>query len=59
MKTSQERIADILCRYIDNDLQSADTDYVREVLRDVCVCTTEELEDIGLSYLFEEERNIN
>lgn len=55
MKTSAERIADILCRYIDNDLQSADTDYVREVIRDVCGCTSEELEDIGLSYLFEEE----
>lgn len=55
MKTSQKRIADILCRYIDNDLQSGDANYVREVLRDVCGCTNEELDDIGLSYLFEEE----
>ena len=50
--TSKERIADILARYVDNDLVSAETSYVREVLRDVCGMTDEEAKDLGFDYLF-------
>ena len=40
-----ERIKEILIGYVDNDLESADPDYVREVLYDLC--SKEELEELG------------
>lgn len=54
-RITQERTEDILCRYIDNDLQSAETAYVREVLQDVCDVTYEEAEDLGIAGWFEDE----
>ena len=41
--------------YVEHDLETADTDYVRDVLRDVCGLTNEELEHLGLDYLIVEE----
>lgn len=43
-----ERVKDILVSYVDNDLETADVGYVREVLTDVCGCTEEELKELGL-----------
>lgn len=43
---SKERVIAILVDYIDNDLAAADPGYVREVLRDVCGCTDEELKEL-------------
>ena len=49
-----ERIKGILFDYIDNDLQSADSGYVREVLEDIC--TEGELQELGLKdWLWPEE----
>ena len=45
---SKERVIAILVGYIDNDLAAADPGYVREVLRDVCGCTDEELKELGI-----------
>jgi len=43
------------CEYVEHDLETADTDYVREVLRDVCGMTDEDLETVGLGYLIIKE----
>jgi len=40
---TQERTAEILRDYIDNDLSAADPGYVRETLTDCCGCDEEEL----------------
>lgn len=48
-----ERLKEILISYIDNDLQVADYQYVRDVIRDTCGCTKEEINELGLDYLFE------
>ena len=50
---TKERAFDIIVSYVDNDLCSAEPDYVREVL--LSICTMEEIEEIGLGYLFNEE----
>ena len=50
-----ERCIDILGRYVDNDLCAAEPGYVREVLTDVCDCNAEELQALGLDYLFDGE----
>lgn len=49
---TKERVMDILARYIDNDLCSADPDYVREVL--LSICTMEEIKELGLDYLWDD-----
>lgn len=41
-----ERLKDILIGYIDNDLESADIEYVRDTLTNLC--TVKELKDLGL-----------
>lgn len=41
-----ERLKDILIDYIDNDLESADIEYVRDTLTNLC--TVQELKDLGL-----------
>lgn len=50
-----DRLLEILRDYVDNDLNNADTDYVREVLRDVCGMTKDELKATGFDYLFDKE----
>lgn len=45
---NKERITEILIDYIDNDLETANPGYVREVLRDRCGCTDEELKELGI-----------
>lgn len=40
-----ERAKEILMQYVDNDLNTADPGYVREVLYNLC--TREELEELG------------
>ena len=52
-RITQKRTEEILIRYIDNDLNSADPAYVREVLRDVCDCTYDELQDLGIDGWFD------
>lgn len=44
-----ERVAEILRAYVFHDAQAADTDYIREVLHDVCGCTSSELTRLGFS----------
>ena len=40
-----ERAKEILISYVDNDLNTADVGYVREVLHELC--TDEELKELG------------
>ena len=40
-----ERAKEILMQYVDNDLNTADPGYVREVLSNLC--TKEELKELG------------
>lgn len=49
------RLIEILNTYVCNDLESAETDYVREVLCDTCGCTDEELRAVGLECLIPDE----
>ena len=39
-----ERVKEILINYVDNDLESADPDYVKETLEEIC--TEEELKEL-------------
>lgn len=48
---SKYRLLDIVRNYINNDLESAESSYVLEVLRDVCGCTDDELKVLGFEYL--------
>ena len=50
---TKERAIDLFKMYVLNDLETADTDYVREVLTDVCGLTEEEAEEVGLDWLFD------
>ena len=50
-----ERAEDILCRYVDQDLESADPGWVREVLINCCGCTKGELIELGLDYIFPDD----
>ena len=49
-----ERLLQIARDYILNDLETADPDYVREILIDNFGCTEAELEELGLAFLIEE-----
>ena len=42
----KQRVINILIEYIDNDLSSADPEYVRDTLSNIC--TTDELKELGL-----------
>lgn len=44
----KQRVIEILVSYIDNDADSAEPGYIREVLRDICGCTDEELKELDL-----------
>ena len=50
---SKERLAAIIQNYVNNDLEAAESGYVREVLEDVCGIDTEEAEAIGLGFIFD------
>lgn len=45
---TKERVVGILIDYIDNDLSSADPEYVRDTLTGVCGCTDDELKELGI-----------
>lgn len=55
IKVSKVRLLEMLQRYVDFDLQAAETGYVRDVLTDVCGMTNEEAEELGFDYLFDKE----
>ena len=50
-----ERLLAIFQSYVNNDLNTADPDYVREVLQDVCGMNKNELLATGFDYLFDGE----
>ena len=50
-----DRAIDIIGRYVDQDLNSADPEWVREVLIECCGCTQDELKELGLDYLFPDD----
>lgn len=49
---ANKRLMDILRNYIANDLEMVDPEYVRSVLSDICLCTAEEIFEIGLDWLY-------
>ena len=56
-RMSRDRAMRLLIAYIANDAAAADTDYVREVLRDVCGMTAEEAEELGIADLYGEDED--
>ena len=50
-----ERTIDIIGRYVDQDLDSAEPEWVCEVLTDCCGCTKKEVEELGFYYLFPDD----
>lgn len=50
-----ERVKEILINYVDNDLESADPDYVKETLENIC--TEEELKELGFWNWFDFEED--
>ena len=52
---SPDRLLAIFTAYVNNDLNNADPDYVREVLQDVCGMTESELVATGFDYLFDKD----
>ena len=50
---SYERVVQILQDYVYNDVETAELDYVRDVLESFCRVTKEEAEALGLGYLFD------
>ena len=55
MAIANERLAGMLTAYIENDAASADTGYIREVLRDELGMTKEEAEELVLLWVYGEE----
>ena len=49
-----DRLAQMFQDYVMNDVQSADHDYIRDILYDICGCSDEELEAVGLGFLIRE-----
>ena len=47
----QQRLVNIIQCYVFDDLCAADPGFVREKLRDVCGCTEQELEELGMGFL--------
>ena len=50
-----DRAIHIIQRYVDQDLEGADPDWVREVLLNCCGCTREEITELGLDYIFPDD----
>ncbi len=55
MQIPYERLKEILQTYITNDAAYAETEYVRDVLFDVCGCTPEEIKELGFEYLLNDD----
>lgn len=47
-KITTQRVMDAFREYVYNDAAAADPDYIREVLRDTCGLTEQELQEIGI-----------
>ena len=52
---SKERLLQILQTYIDTDLNVSETAVVLTTLTDICGCTVEEINQMGLGYLLPEQ----
>lgn len=50
-----ERAIDIIGRYVDQDLDSAEPWWIREVLTNCCGCTQQEVKELGFDYLFPDD----
>lgn len=50
---SKERVIQILQDYVYNDVEAADTCYVRDILQDICGCTDDEMEYLGFGFLLD------
>lgn len=55
-KMSPERVQQILFDYVMNDVEAvAETEYVRDILMNICGCTEEEMEELGFGFLLDTE----
>lgn len=50
-----ERLKDIFLSYVENDADTAEISYVREVLEDVCGLDKEEAAELELDWVFDED----
>lgn len=52
---SYDRLHQILYDYVMNDFEAAETQYVRDILMDICGCDTEEMLELGFGFMINEE----
>lgn len=57
IEISKSRLVQIMQKYVENDANSAEPDYIREALSDICGITKEEAEILGFSYLLQEDES--
>lgn len=50
---TDERALQILCSYLDFELDATEVGYVFDVLRDECGCSDEELKELGFGFYLE------
>lgn len=50
---TEERLKQIITRYIDNDLEAVSELYIRDVLIDTCGCSDEEIIELGYDWLLD------
>ena len=59
-RLSPERVRQILFNYVMNDFEAAaETEYVRDILMNICGCTEEEMEELGFGFLLDTDENEN
>ena len=51
-KISYETLKNAFLAYVENDAETAEISYVREVLQDVCGLDEDECEELGLGWVY-------
>ena len=54
---SKERIVQILQTYVNTDAEAADHQYIRDMLRDTCGMSMDEIRELGFGWLFPDEED--
>lgn len=52
---TNERLKQIIRDYVYSDLEATETEYVRDMLIDVCGCSVKELNELGFEFLLDTE----
>ena len=53
-----DRLKQILVDYVMNDFEAAaETEYVRDILMNICGCTEEEMKELGFGFMIDDEES--